>query len=123
MRALALVVGVLALAFGSPANAVSLSHRQREKAEVRAIFAMLLARMEPGDGWHYDVPCVFSEDWGDFIRDEGRTARRIRPHALLNIHQAIDPKGEHRTGSAIAESATRGPERWSKRYPTITMRG
>ncbi len=95
MRALALVVRVLALAFGWPANAASLSHRQREKAEVRAFFAILLARMKPGDGWHYDVPRVFSEEWVDFIRDEGRTARRIRPHALLNIRQAIDPKGEH----------------------------
>ncbi len=75
--------------------AAGLAHQQREQAEVRAIFAMLLAHLEPGDGWHCDEPCVFSEQWTDFIRDEGRTARRIRPLALLNVREALDLKGEH----------------------------
>jgi hypothetical protein len=94
MRALALAVGVLALGLGSQSGAAGTLHRQREKAEVRAIFKMLLARLEPGDGWHYDLPCVFSEDWTDFIRDEGRTARRIRPHASLSPRAALDPEGK-----------------------------
>lgn len=74
------------------AQAVNVSRQDREKAEVRAIFAMLLARMKSGDGWAYDLPCVFSGKWRDILHDD---ATVIRPNALLSPHEALDPNGRH----------------------------
>jgi hypothetical protein len=54
--ALALTVGALAAA---TAHADDGSRQRRERAEVRAIFAILLTRMTPGDGLHFSVTCVF----------------------------------------------------------------
>jgi hypothetical protein len=77
------------------ANAGEASLQRREQADVRAIFAMLLDRMTPGDGWHFDRPCVFSEDWIDLELDRGRSGKSIHPHALLSLREALDHKGQH----------------------------
>jgi hypothetical protein len=80
-------------AIATPAYAGGLSREAREKAEVRAIFAMLLARMEPGDGWTpRDLPCVFSNVWADYIRKGGEI---VRPAPSLTPRQALDPGGKH----------------------------
>jgi len=93
LRAIMLVAGVL---FASaPANAGERSEQRREQAEVRAIFAMLLARINPGDGWHFDRPCVFSGEWIDLDLDKGFSGKRLHPHALLSQREALDPKGQH----------------------------
>jgi hypothetical protein len=95
MRAVAVTASALVLVFSSDADAAGLSRLHREKMEVRAIFAMLIARMEPGDGWHFDVPCIFSEDWIDFVPNKGNSAKSVNPHALLSLRDALDPKGQH----------------------------
>jgi hypothetical protein len=89
----ALVTVAVAFAIAAHADAAGLSREAREKAEVRAIFAMLLARMEPGDGWTpRDLPCVFSNVWADYIREGGEI---VRPAPSLTPRQALDPKGKH----------------------------
>jgi hypothetical protein len=86
---------LMAAAIAAPAHAAGLSREAREKAEVRAIFAMLLARMEPGDGMGRDLPCVFPFEWDEFARDKGYTARTIRLQPSLTPKQALDPRGRH----------------------------
>jgi hypothetical protein len=86
---------MMAAAIAVPAHAAGVSREAREKAEVRAIFAMLLARMEPGDGMGRDLPCVFPIEWDEFARDKGYTARTIRLQPSLSPKQALDPGGRH----------------------------
>jgi hypothetical protein len=93
MTARALAFGIWALVASASANASEFSQQRREQADVRAIFAMLLARMTPGDGWHFDRPCVFSGDWIDL--DRGFSGKSLHPHALLSLREALDPKGRH----------------------------
>jgi hypothetical protein len=89
-------LGFLAVTIATHVDAAVVSRQERERLEVRAIFSMLLSRIDPGDGWSsYDLPCVVPEKWHDFWPDDGRAARSIRPHALLTPRQALDPKGEH----------------------------
>src|SRR5215475_5896243 len=76
----------------APVQAGGISREAREKAEVRAIFAMLLARLEPGDGWGHDLPCVFSGKWDDFIHEDGHV---VHPPPSLSLREALDPKGQH----------------------------
>lgn len=92
LRALIAVVGALV---AMSAHASELSQQRREQADVRAIFAMLLARMNPGDGLDIDRPCVFSGDWIDLDLDRGFSGKRLHPQALLSPPEALDPKGKH----------------------------
>ena len=90
----AFVLMVAAVAIAAPAVAAGRSREAREKAEVRAIFAVLLARLQPGDGWTpRDLPCVFSTEWHDFVRTNGDI---IRPAPSLSPAQALDPRGRHK---------------------------
>ena len=91
----AFVLMAAAVAITASAKAADLSREAREKAEVRAIFAMLLARMEPGDGLGRDLPCVFPIEWDEFARDKGDTGRTIRLQPSLSPQQALDPRGRH----------------------------
>jgi len=86
---------LMVAAITAPAHAGGLSREAREKAEVRAIFAMLLARIEPGDGMGRDLPCVFPTEWDEFARDKGDTGRTIHLQPSLNPKQALDPRGRH----------------------------
>lgn len=95
MNARALALGLWVLAASTHADATELSRQRREQTEVRAIFAMLLARMNPGDGLQYDVPCIFAQDWIAFDPNKGFSAKSIRPHALLSLREALDPKAQH----------------------------
>lgn len=95
MVAQALALGIWALIAITSAHASEFSQQRREQAEVRAIFAMLLARMNPGDGWHFDRPCVFSGDWIDLDLDRGFSGKTLHPHALLSQREALDPYGQH----------------------------
>jgi hypothetical protein len=61
-RLVVLVLVASTLPIAARACAADRSRQGREKAEVRAIFAMLLSRTEPGDGWPDDPPCVFAEE-------------------------------------------------------------
>jgi hypothetical protein len=75
-------------------DAAAVSRQERERLEVRAIFSMLLSRIDPGDALaRHDLPCVVPEKWSDFVPDDG--AGHIRPHVLPTPRQALDPKGEH----------------------------
>lgn len=88
-RGLACSVMLLAASLGAaggPACAAG-SGEAREKAAVRSIFKLLLAEISPGDGWTYDLPCVFSETW-----DEPEPPRR-KP--LLSVREALDPDNRH----------------------------
>ena len=91
---LVLAVAALVCRLVTPACAGEFSREAREKAEGRAIFAMLLARMGPGDGLGRDLPCVFPTEWDEFARDKGDTGR-IRLQASLGPKQALDPRGRH----------------------------
>ena len=85
-------LGFLAVTIATHVDAAAISRQERERLEVRAIFSMLLSRIDPGDGWpSYDLPCVVPEKWRDFWR--GGTS--IRLHVLLTPRHALDPKGEH----------------------------
>ena len=96
LRTLALAAGML-IAIASANASESPPSSGAEQAEVRAIFAMLLARMNPGDGWHFDRPCVFSGDWIDLDLDRGYSGKSVHPHALLQpcAKRLSDPKGQH----------------------------
>lgn len=83
---------LLMLAFASQTQASASSRGEREKQDVRAIFAMLLTKLEPGDGWAFHMPCVISERWPDFMSPDGKI-RRVQ--ALLTPREAMDPKDEH----------------------------
>jgi hypothetical protein len=89
----AFVLTLAAFVISAPADAGS--REAREKAEVRAIFAMLLARMEPGDGMGRDLPCVFPTEWDEFARDKGFSVGTIRLQPSLSPKQALDPKRRH----------------------------
>jgi hypothetical protein len=85
-------LGFLAVTISTHVDAGVVSRRERERFEVRAIFSMLLSRIDPGDAvTRHDLPCVMPEKWSDFVPDDGH----IRPHVLLTPRQALDPKGEH----------------------------
>jgi len=91
-RYLLALLATMVMAIPKGGHSAEILRQDREKAAVRAIFAMLLERMHPGDGWSYDLPCVFSERWHDFILDTGR---EVRPRALLSPREALDPNGHH----------------------------
>jgi len=77
-------LGFLAVTIATHVDAAAVSRQERERLEVRAIFSMLLSRIDPRDDWpSYDFPCVVPEKWRDFWPDDGRAARSIRPQALL----------------------------------------
>lgn len=82
----------LTLALTFPETASAASRVAREQREVRAIFAVVLRLVKPGDGWSFDMPCVTPERWPDFVAPDGR-GRPVR--ALLTPRQAMDPQGAH----------------------------
>jgi hypothetical protein len=87
-------LGFLAVTISTHVDAAAVSRQERERLEVRAIFSMLLSRIDPGDALtRHDLPCVVPEKWSDFAPDGG--AGHIRLHVLLTPRQALDPKGEH----------------------------
>lgn len=86
------VVVLMAALFGTlayPSQAASPSHEEREKAEVLAIFQVLLAKISPGDGWKYDLSCIFSGRWGE----SGDSQNQPKP--LLSVREALDPDRKH----------------------------
>lgn len=86
------IVFFLTIGLVSQGDASELSRRTREKRETRAIFAMLLAKIRPGDGWAFDDPCVISERWPNYVERDGNV-RQV--DALLTPREAMDPKGAH----------------------------
>lgn len=50
----AVLMAALWSIWAQSSEAASPAHELREKTEVRAIFQVLLARIQPGDGWAYD---------------------------------------------------------------------
>lgn len=81
----ALVAGLL---LASAFQAAASPRTEREAEEVRAIFATVLARLKPGDGLRFDMPCVISETWPAFKTPKGE----IRQHPLLTPRRAMDPQ-------------------------------
>lgn len=82
----AVLAGLLMLATG-PVTGADLSPEAHEKAEVRAIFRLLVAEIGRGDGWTYDLPCVYDETW-----DEGYPPTKVKP--LLTVREALDPENQ-----------------------------
>lgn len=81
----AALLGALLIVCVSPSHAADTLQQAREKAEVRAIFQVLLSEFAPGDGWKYDLSCVFSMSWPK----SGHGAKQPRP--LLSVRDALDP--------------------------------
>lgn len=82
----------LTLALICPGTASCASLTAREQREVRAIFAVVLQLVKPGDGWSFDMPCVIPVRWPAFVTPDGSAHPA---HALLTPRQAMDPKGAH----------------------------
>ncbi|WP_036839426.1 hypothetical protein [Pleomorphomonas oryzae] len=85
----AVLMAALWSIWAQSSQAASPAHEARERAEVRAIFQVLLAKIQPGDGWNYDLPCVFGEAWGRVGDDEKP------PQPLLTVREALDPRNAH----------------------------
>lgn len=79
------VFGASLIACVAPAHAADTAQQAREKAEIRAIFQVLLTQFSPGDGWNYDLSCIFSTSWPKSRGD----ARQPRP--LISVREALDP--------------------------------
>ena len=120
--ALGVLLGALLIVCVAPSHAADTLQQAREKAEVRAIFQVLLAKFSPGDGWKYELSCVFSTSWPK----SGDAAKQPRP--LISVRDALDPdrkrpelfcdlRDRNRTARAMASKPGR-PEAFVKTATT-----
>ena len=80
-------------AIAVPAHAAGVSREAREKAEVRAIFAMLLARMEPGDGMGRAPAVCLPDRMGRVRPREGLYCAHDPPSAIAQPEAGAGPEG------------------------------